>query len=290
MGHMTFWRPWVAWSTTSESVAARWLRAAHDALLGDMPVFAAGTALFAIVAMVPTLAAVVSIYSIAADPAEIETHLRGLQTVLPRDVVDVVGSQLLRQAGRSTGTLGIQVAISIAIAIFSARSSARALIDALNRAYRVRDCRTALHRFGVTIAMALAALLGLMVLFTAVVALPGIVAAAGLSGYHAVRILRWPSLLAIVLCTLGLMYRYAPSPRPAGTAPHIWPGAGVATVALVAVSWALSLWVDHAANFEAFYGAFGSVVVIVLWFYFSTLALVFGGFINAELERPPPPP
>ena len=69
------------------------------------------------------------------------------------------------------------------------------------------------------------------------------------------------------------------------TVRHTWPGAGVATVALLAVSWGLSLWVDYAANFEAFYGAFGSVVVIVLWFYFSTLALVVGGFVNAELER-----
>lgn len=285
MVHMTIWRRWLAWSTTSESVSARWLRAAHDALFGEMPVLAAGTALFAIIAIVPTLAAVVSIYSIAADAAEIETHLRSLETVLPHDVVDFVGGQLLRQAGRSTGTLGIQVGVSIAVATLSARTSARALIDALNRAYRVREVRGILHRLGLSVAMALAALIGLMVLFTAVVALPGIVAAAGLSGYHAVRILRWPSLLAIVFCTLGLMYRFAPSPRPPGTVRHMWPGAGVATVALIAVSWGLSLWVDYAANFEAFYGAFGSVIVIVLWFYFSTLALVLGGFVNAELER-----
>lgn len=285
MAPMTFWQRWQAWLTTSESVLARWLRAAHDALFGEMPVLAAGTALYAIVAMVPTLAAVVSIYSIAADPVEIETHLRGLATVLPHHVVDFVGEQLLRQAGRSPGTLGIQLAISIAVATSSARTSAQALIDSLNRAYRVREVRPALHRFGITIAMALATLVGLMVLFTAVVALPGIVAAAGLGGYDLVRILRWPSLLAIVAGTLGLMYRYAPSPRPTGTERHIWSGAAFATVALVIVSWGLSLWVDYAANFEAFYGAFGSVIVIVLWFHFSTIALVIGGCVNAELER-----
>ncbi|MBV8761292.1 MAG: YihY/virulence factor BrkB family protein, partial [Deltaproteobacteria bacterium] len=39
------------------------------------------------------------------------------------------------------------------------------------------------------------------------------------------------------------------------------------------------------ASYEAFYGAFGSVIVIVLWFYFSTMTLVIGGFFNAELER-----
>ena len=46
-----------------------------------------------------------------------------------------------------------------------------------------------------------------------------------------------------------------------------------------------SLWIDHVATYEAFYGAFGSVVILVLWFYLSTMALVIGGFVNAELER-----
>ena len=39
------------------------------------------------------------------------------------------------------------------------------------------------------------------------------------------------------------------------------------------------------SNYELFYGAFGSVIVIVLWFYLSTIALVIGGFVNAEIER-----
>ena len=250
-----------------------------------MPVLAAGTALFAIVATVPALAAVVSIYGIASDPLEIKTHLKGLETVMPQEVVDFVGSQLTRQAERSHGALGIQVAISVLVATISARSSARALIVSLNRAYRVRELRKPLHQIGMTIVMAIGTLVGLMVMFAIIVALPGIVAAAGLKGYHLVRILRWPLLLALVLGTLGLMYRFAPSPRPMGTERHIWPGAGIATVSLIIVSWALSLWVDRVATYETFYGAFGSVIVIVLWFYLSTIALVIGGFVNAELER-----
>ena len=289
---MTFWRQWKTWWRTSDSVLARWLRAAREALLGEMPILAAGTALFAILALVPALAAVVSIYGIAADPLEIKTHLRGLESVMPQEVVDFIGSQLVRQAERSHGTLGIQVAISVFIATLSARGSARALIDTLNRAYRVRELRRPLHKIAISVAMALGTLVGLMVMFAIIVALPGIIAASGLRGYHLVRIVRWPLLLALVLGTLGAMYRFAPSPRPLGTERHVWPGAGMATVLLVLVSWALSLWVDYVATYETFYGAFGSVIVVVLWFYLSTITLVIGGFVNAELERhagaPPP--
>jgi hypothetical protein len=52
-----------AWVKTGDAPVARWIRAARDALLGEMPVLAAGTALFAILATVPTLAAIVGVYA-----------------------------------------------------------------------------------------------------------------------------------------------------------------------------------------------------------------------------------
>ena len=63
------------------------------------------------------------------------------------------------------------------------------------------------------------------------------------------------------------------------------PGAAISTCLLLVVSWALSLWVDKISNAELIYGAFGSVIVTLLWFYLSTMTLVIGGFVNAELER-----
>jgi membrane protein len=273
------------WVRTSESIVARWMRAAHDALLGEMPVLAAGTALFAILATVPTLAAVVGVYGLVADPHEIHGHLRGLESVLPPEVVRFVGDQLERQAKRSNGELGFAVATSIVVAVYSARGAARALIAVLNRAYRVRERRHAVHKILISLGMASATLVGLMLMFGVVVALPGIVALLHLRGFGLVRWLRWPSLMALLYAALLLLYRYGPSPRPLGTERHLWPGALISTLLLVIVSWGLSAWVERVSNYELFYGAFGSVVVVLLWFYLSTIALVLGGFINAELER-----
>jgi membrane protein len=270
---------------TSDAPVAHWLRAAHDALLGEMPVLAAGTALFAILATVPTLAAVVGVYGLVADPHEIHGHLRGLQTVLPSEVVTFVGDQLERQATRSSGELGFAVATSIFVAVYSARGAARALISVLNRAYRVRERRRGIHQILLSIAMALVTLVGLMLMFGVVVALPGIIALVHLRGFGLVRWLRWPMLMGILYAALVLLYRFGPSPRPLGTERHLWPGSLVATLLLVLVSWGLSQWVERVSDYALFYGAFGSVVVVLLWFYLSTIALVFGGFLNAELER-----
>lgn len=282
---MKFLRRWYGWVSDSDAVVARWLRAAHDALLGEMPVLAAGTALFAILATVPTLAAAVGLYGLIADPHEIHGHLRGLESVLPSEVVVFVGDQLERQAQRSSGELGFAVATSIVVAVYSARGAARALISVLNRAYRVRERRHVVHKILISIAMAAATLVGLMLMFGVVVALPGIVALIHLRNVGLVSWLRWPILMAILYLALLLLYRYGPSPRPLGTERHLWPGSLLATLLLILVSWGLSQWVEQVSNYALFYGAFGSVVVVLLWFYFSTMSLVLGGFINAELER-----
>ena len=281
---MTFWRQLESWFKTSDRRVAIWLRAARAALLGEMPILAAGTALYAIIATVPALAAVVSVFGIVANAQAIDSHLQGLETVMPHEVVQFIGSQLERQAERSSGELSFQLITGLVAATISARSSARALIDSLNRSYRITEARGKLAKFAFTILMAFATIVGLMVMFAIIVALPAVIAAAGLQGYHLVRVLRWPMMLALVLGALGLMYRFAPSPRPLAKR-HIWPGAGIATTLLVLVSWALSLWVDHVATYAAFYGAFGSVIILILWFYLSTIALIVGGFVNAELER-----
>ncbi len=281
-------RQWIraqSWLDTSDAVPAHWLRAARDALLGEMPILAGGTALFAIFAIVPTLAAAVAIYGVVADPAQIARHLSGLETVVPPPVVSFLRDQLDRQALQSKRELGIALAVTVVVALFSARSAARALIDSLNRAYRVREQRGPLLKLATTIAMAGVTVAGLLVLLGVAVALPAIFAILHLDGYAAVELLRWPVLVAVVFVALVLLYRYAPSPRPLGTDRHLYPGAAIGTLLLLAVSVGLSLWVSNIAHYDLWYGAFGSAVVLLLWFYLAVIALVIGGFVNAELER-----
>lgn len=279
---MRLWQRALVWLDSSESLVARWLRAAREALLGEMPVLASGTALFSIFAIVPTLAAVVAIYSVVADPATISSHIAGLEDVLPPNVLTFLGEQLQHQAQRSSRDVGLAVTVSIIVAVFSARGAARAMIDSLNRAYRVRELRGPIHKLLVTIAIAAATLLGLILLLGVAIVMPALLDIAGYANAHW---LRWPILMAAVFFALMALYRFAPSPRPLGTERHLWPGAAISTLLLVAMSWALSLWVDRVANYNLWYGTFGSVVVVLLWFYLSTIAIVLGGFVNAELER-----
>ncbi len=282
---MRFWQHWIEWYRTSDSIPAHWIRAGRESLFGEMPVLAGGTSLFAIFAVVPAIAATVAIYGLVADPTQIENHLHGLEAVLPPNVVAFLSEQLERQARRSDSELGLALIVSVGIAVFSARGAARAMIDSLNRAYRVRETRRWLYKTAITLAMALATLIGLVAMFAVVVALPAVLALIGIENRELVTLLRWPALMTVLFLLMMMLYRYGPSPRPLGTARHLWPGALISTVLQVVMSWALSQWVDRVANYNLWYGAFGSFFVVMLWFYLSTIAIVVGGFVNGQLER-----
>jgi len=67
---------------------------------------AAGVTFFALLAMFPAVAAMVSIYGIFADPGTIRAHLDDLASILPSGAIEVIGDQLTRVASGGKTTLG----------------------------------------------------------------------------------------------------------------------------------------------------------------------------------------
>ena len=70
---------------------------------------AAGVTYFALLALFPAIAALVSIYALYADAVTIERQLESLYSVLPSGAIDVIGEQVQRIAAQGTGTLGISL-------------------------------------------------------------------------------------------------------------------------------------------------------------------------------------
>lgn len=263
-----------------------WFLAVKEVVTSDAPVLAAGTALFALLATIPGMAAIVTVYGLVADPSDIAAHLDGLRQVFPGEVVDFLVTVMEREAGRSSKTLGLALATTLGLALYSARSAAGAMFAALNHVYRVEDERPTLRRLALTLAVAAATLVGLFVLSAVIVALPAVIALLRLPAdvEAMTELLRWPLLLVLVMVGLVALYRAAPAPREHGHQ-HLWRGAIAATLLWLAASWLLSVWVDRVADYENVYGAFASVLVLILWFYASALCVLLGGMVNAQLER-----
>jgi membrane protein len=105
---------------------------------------------------------------------------------------------------------------------------------------------------------------------------------------------RWPAVLLVLVGFLACLYRFAPSVRHSWR--HLLPGAGlgVGLWILAAVAFRLYLALGRGAPTGVVVNnaqvvligrAVGAVVATVLWTYFSSIAILVGNELNAELAR-----
>jgi membrane protein len=96
------------------------------------------------------------------------------------------------------------------------------------------------------------------------------------------NVARFPIVMGSVLIGIELVYFLA----PAGRRGWRWmsPGATVALVAWLAMSYGLRLWVMNFANYSATYGSIGGVILLMLWLYLTSVVLLVGAEIDCEID------
>lgn len=65
----------------------------------------------------------------------------------------------------------------------------------------------------------------------------------------------------------------------------IWPGAIISAVLFQAGAWGFIYYLTNFADYTTVYGPLGSVIVLLLWIYISSIILILGAEINSELHR-----
>ncbi|HEX5365049.1 MAG TPA: YihY/virulence factor BrkB family protein [Acidimicrobiales bacterium] len=257
------------------------LRLQAQAKEDDVPLLAAGVAFFGMLALVPALVALVSVYGLVADPADVQRSVEDALQAAPAEVRDLVSSQLSSIVESSPSGLRLGVIAGVAVALWSTSSGVQHLMGALTRAYGEVDRRGFVRRRG----LALVLTLGLVVVATITL---GVVVAPGAldpgTGRSVLSVVRWVVVAAIALASLSLLYRWAPD----RTVPRLrWasPGAVLAAVTAVATSVGFSVYTANFGRYNETYGALGAVVVLLLWLYLTSYAVVLGAELNAELER-----
>ncbi len=116
-------------------------------------------------------------------------------------------------------------------------------------------------------------------------ALPAVLESVGLSEavIDVVAWLRWPVLGVAVMIGLGVFYRIAPNRNHAKWRWVTW-GAVAATVAWLLASIGLNVYVSNFGSYNETYGTLGGVIVLLLWMFVSSLIVLLGAELNAELE------
>lgn len=250
---------------------------------------AAALAYYGFLSLFPALIVAVSLLALFGSyPETYRSIMDALREAAPGEGVDLIDTALrdiLR--GRGAGSL---LGVGLLFTFFGASAAVGASIRALEAINQTRDSssfvRTNLTRLWLT--LALMALLGVAVvaLLVAGPLFGSISEAAGLgdTGRTAVAVLRYPLGLAAVLAALLLLYTLGPAGTPRRPIEHL-PGAVFAALLWVLASMAFSFYVSNFSSYDKTYGTLGTVIVLLVWIYVGSVAVLLGALVNRELTR-----
>ena len=246
----------------------------------------AGVTFYVVLAMVPALTALISLFGLVSTPQEVPGQLASLTSIMPREAATLLTEQAERIAAKPSGALSVTALFAVGIAIWSANGGTKALIEALGIAYGVPETRGFVRLNAVSLAFTFSGLVFAIVLGGLVAALP-LVLQWLLRGESAETLIlwgRWPVIIGVLLAVLALLYRWAPDWPDIKTV-WITPGAVVAALGLIVTSSALGWYVGNFGSYDETYGSLAAVVVLMLWVWLSTTVVLVGAEINAELDR-----
>ena len=276
--------------TPREIPAAGWRdvlwRVKDEMSKDNLSLVAAGVAFYALLAIFPALAAIVSIYGLVADPQTVEQQLAATSEVLPADARSIIEEQLTRVTSGASAALSLGAIFSLLLALWSANKGTQSLITALNIVYDEEEKRGFVRLTLVSLALTLGVILFVIVGLAAIAALPALLGNLGLPEdiQRLASWLRWPILGIGFVIGLAIFYRFAPSRDEPRWRWVSW-GAVLATVLWLIGSALFSWYVSNFGSYNETYGSIGAVVVLMMWFWLSALIVLLGAELNAEMEH-----
>jgi membrane protein len=209
-----------------------------------------------------------------------------LSVALPRAARELLIEQMLEIARGSSTGLGIGLIVSVAFTLLSAAGGIEALISGVNVAYDERETRSFVRLRLIALKFTLAFILFVIVALGTIAVLPPLLDALGIGEVTSAiaRGLRWPALALLMMLSLSVLYRHSPNRTPPKWR-WVSSGAVLATAIWIIVSVALSAYVSRVGSFNETYGTLGGVMALLLWFYLTSLAILLGAELNAELEH-----
>jgi membrane protein len=210
-----------------------------------------------------------------------------LGAVAPKAVTDALN--IAQSSAHGSGKF-IAVVLGTAGALWAATGAMGSIVKAVNRAYDLEETRGFLRRKLTSGLLVLASGIVLAGLFLLIVfggpLGTAIADKADLGGAFTTvwDIVRWPIAFATILLLLALIYWLAPCKEPRSWS-WLTPGSFVAAVLWLVASALFSLYTAFSSSYDRTYGTLAGAIVLLLWLYYSALALLFGAELNAELER-----
>ncbi|HJU01639.1 MAG TPA: YihY/virulence factor BrkB family protein [Actinomycetes bacterium] len=252
----------------------------------NVPLLAAGVAFYAMLAIFPAIIALVTVYGMVADPAQVESQVGEFAKSLPSGADQLLTQQLKSVTSAGRQSLSIGLAVSLLAVLWSASGGVQGLVKGLNLVYDEKETRGFIKLRGLSLLLTIGAIVVAVVALALITVFPGVVDNFGLgqAARLAASIVRWVVLALLVLIAIAVVYRYAPDRANPRWRWVSW-GAVVALVLWLLGSIGFSWYVDNFGKYNQTYGALAAVIILLLWLFLSAFAVLLGAELDAEIER-----
>jgi membrane protein len=248
--------------------------------------WAAALTYYGVLALFPALLAVLSIVGLVTDP---KTLTDAITAVIPGAAQGQIGTVVNQIAGRS-GAAGFGLVLGVVLAIWSASGYVGAFTRAANVVYETPEGRKVWKLKPLQLLVTLVGVL-FAVVIVSIVALSGPVAEAiggaiglGDTALTVWNIVKWPLVVVLVALMIAVLYYATPNVRLRGFK-WVSPGAGVALLVWAVASALFAFYVANFGSYNKTYGALAGVIIFLIWFWLTNVALLFGIELDAEIER-----
>ncbi|HTN24522.1 MAG TPA: YihY/virulence factor BrkB family protein [Solirubrobacteraceae bacterium] len=256
----------------------------------QMTQHAAALTYYVLMSMFPALLLALSILGLVGQYPETYNAIIGyLKRVAPLSAVVPLDSSL-RAALRSEGTAATTLVIGVVFALYGTTGALEAARRALNVVLEADGGRRFIRRKLIDIASTF--VLMSLVLVSLILVFVGGGFAEDLLGFLGLgpkiadlwNILRWPAAVAVAMFVFGFVYYVTPDVKQRSFR-AVLPGAALGVALWLAASYGFATYISQIANVGAIYGAFTGAIVLVIWLWLTSVALLFGAELNAEIER-----
>jgi membrane protein len=250
---------------------------------------AAQQAYYFFFALFPALLTLLSIASFFSIDNLVDEVVQTLGGFVPPDVINIISDQIRQISNSGRGGL---LTLGFVLTVWSSSGAMVSIITTLNAAYDITESRpwwkVRLTAIGLTLGMAVFILGSLFLVLVGPAAAEHLASSMhlGTAFKWTWWVLQWPVVLMLVATGIGLVYYVAPD----AIQDWVWitQGSLVATVLWLLVSLGFKAYLSYFGNYNETYGAIGAVIVLLTWLYLSSLAILFGAELNAEIEHASP--
>ena len=195
------------------------------------------------------------------------------------ELIDMTFSQIIHSSGP------LKMSFGILASLWSASMGMSAIMDTLNAAYKLKETRSLIKQYAVATGLTVGIALLLVISVVIVVFGDTILNALSPGNILAItwKLAQWPLALALILLAFAVTYYFAPNLRDRRW--HwVTPGSIIGVILWLVVSLGLRIYLHFFGTYSVGYGSLGAVIVLLLWFYLSGIAVLSGAVVNGVLE------